>query len=161
MIIVFLIVGWCGVIFYASSRTSDESNTASKKLLYDGLNIALTITNKLKFTNIELTQSNYRAIVDKLNYPLRKCAHATVYFILAILMTIFLKLFGIKKGLALLVTISFCFIFSLTDEYHQTFVSNRTGQFSDCLIDTTGAIAGAGLLFMFSKKDAVNSKFLS
>ncbi|MCI8460240.1 MAG: VanZ family protein [Bacilli bacterium] len=152
LIVVFLIISWCGVIFYASSRTSDESNSASKRLVYNGLSITLKITNKLKITDIELTESNYKIIVDKLNYPLRKCAHATVYFILAILIFIFLKLVGLKRGLAFLIAIIFCFIFSLTDEYHQTFVDERTGQFSDCLIDTTGSIIGAGILCLFSKK---------
>lgn len=152
LIIIFLILSWCGIIFYASSRTSDESNAASKKLLYSGLDTTIKITNKLKITNIKLSESNYKIIVDKLNYPLRKCAHATVYFVLAILICILVKMIGFKRGLTFIVSIIFCFCFSLTDEYHQTFVSERTGQFKDCLIDTAGAIVGAGILCVFSKK---------
>ena len=30
------------------------------------------------------------------------------------------------------------FLYSATDEYHQSFVPTRTPLFSDCLIDTTG-----------------------
>lgn len=152
LIIVCLIIIWCGVIFYASSRTSDESNSASKKLLYNGLDTVIKITNKLKITNIKLSESEYLIIINKLNYPLRKCAHATVYLILAILLFVFLKMVTLKRNLAFIITIAFCFLFSLTDEYHQTFVANRTGQFSDCLIDTTGALLGAGILCLTTKK---------
>lgn len=154
IIILFIIItAWCGVIFYASSRTSNESNHRSKKLITTTLESVLKVTNHLNITSINLSDENYTLnIVNKLNYPLRKCAHITVYFFLAILIFIFIKSVGLKRGLAFLIAIILCFIFSLTDEYHQTFVDERTGQFSDCLIDTTGSIIGAGILCLFSKK---------
>lgn len=152
-IFLFLIISWCGVIFYFSSKTSDESNKASKDLINTSLKFTLNITNKIHLTNIEVTDKYINKLVTRLNYPVRKCAHATVYFILAILLFIFLKVVGLKKSLAFFISIVFCFIFSLTDEYHQTFVAERTGQFSDCLIDTTGSIIGAGISFLLSKKE--------
>ena len=39
-----------------------------------------------------------------------------------------------------------CYGYACFDEFHQLFVNGRTGQFSDCLIDTSGAILGI-LLF--------------
>jgi VanZ family protein len=38
-------------------------------------------------------------------------------------------------------------LFSLTDEYHQSFVPGRTGSIKDCGIDTFGAILGMLLLY--------------
>ena len=40
-------------------------------------------------------------------------------------------------------TILICFVYSCTDEFHQLFINGRTGQFSDCIIDTLGATIGS------------------
>jgi VanZ family protein len=39
------------------------------------------------------------------------------------------------------------FLYACSDEYHQTFVEGRIGQFSDVLIDMVGVFAG--ILFVF------------
>ena len=51
-----------------------------------------------------------------------------------------------------------CFIYSLTDEYHQLFINGRTGQFSDCLIDTLGAIIGMIILYIIKTKKLNHNK---
>ena len=50
-----------------------------------------------------------------------------------------------KFLLSLVLCIIICFIYAGSDEYHQTFVDGRTGQFSDVLIDTAGSIVGASI----------------
>lgn len=121
--------------------------------------MSLKVTNKLHLTHLNLDKKELSLITEKLNYPLRKCAHATVYFILALLLFTFFKMLGLDIKKVILLTISLCFIYSLTDEYHQTFISNRTGRLSDCLIDTSGAIIGVALQYTIIKfKD---KKFLS
>jgi VanZ family protein len=47
-------------------------------------------------------------------------------------------------GLAILVT----FLVASADEFHQSYLLNRTGQFSDVLLDTCGAVALGLVLFM-------------
>lgn len=121
--------------------------------------MSLRATNRLHLTHLSLDKKELSLITEKLNYPLRKCVHATVYCVLAILLFAFFKMLGFSNKKIILLTISLCFIYSLTDEYHQTFVSNRTGRFSDCLIDTSGAIIGVALQYTIIKfKD---KKFLS
>ena len=144
---ILLIIGiilWCFVIFYASSRTSNQSNGRSKKLIYDTVKVTTTVTNKLHITNKDLSNDKWiNNVVNKINYPLRKVAHATVYFILSILIMLCLRSFNIEPKKAVLITIGICFIYSISDEFHQLFIDGRTGQFSDCLIDTTGSIIGS------------------
>lgn len=159
LIFSIIIIGWCGVIFYASNKTSAESNSTSKKIIYNCVSLGFNITNKFHLTHFDLREKNISSIADKLNYPLRKCAHATVYFILAILLFTFFKMLGLDIKKVVLLTISLCFIYSLTDEYHQTFISNRTGRFSDCLIDTTGSIVSVTLQYIILKFK--NKKFLA
>lgn len=51
----------------------------------------------------------------------------------------------------LVIRLIICFIYVCTDEYHQTFVNGRTGQFSDALIDTLGGVI-ACLIYDFIAK---------
>ena len=153
ILMITLILFWCFIIFYASSKTSNESNGKSKELIYSTSKEVIKITNYFHITKIDLNDEKYfQEIVKKLNYPLRKCAHASVYFVLSILLMLLLKNFPITLKKAFIITISLCFLYSITDEFHQTFVKGRTGQFSDCIIDTLGAMLGSKITIMLEKK---------
>ena len=117
------------IIFTFSSKNSDSSNSTSKKIIDGGITIYEKITNK-KVDHIK--------IVNKLNYPVRKVAHFALYLILGFFVYEFLLLTSIPHKE--IITILLCFIYSLTDEIHQLFVSGRTGQIIDIIIDTMGAI---------------------
>ena len=95
-------------------------------------------------------------LVEEFNKPIRKIAHASVYFVLSILVLNFLLALHSnlekKYVLVFFMTIFICFLFALTDEYHQTFVYGRTGQFSDVLIDTSGALIAASIFTILYKK---------
>lgn len=148
IVIITFVVLWCLVIFYASSRTSNQSNGKSKKMIYNAVKDVTFVTNKLHITKCDLNDDKWiNSIVRKLNYPLRKCAHATVYFVLSILIMLCLKSFNVDIKKAFILTICVCFLYSLTDEFHQLFVDGRTAQFKDCIIDTLGAIIGSFIIF--------------
>lgn len=151
IIIIISIILWCTVIFLASNKTSSESNSTSKKVISITLTATVNLTNTLKLTTIDPNGNWLEKTVNKLNYPVRKLAHATIYFILGILVFLLLHSFGIKNRKTFFITILVCFLYSLTDEYHQTFITNRTGQFSDCLIDTLGAFTSTSILYIFYK----------
>jgi len=152
-ILIILIVLWCGVIFYASSRNNIQSNGKSRRIIYVTAKTTARVTNKLKITKIDLSNDIWaNNIVKKYNGKFRKCCHATVYFILSILIMICLRIFKINPTKALLIAIGVCFLYSLTDEFHQLFVSGRSGEFRDCMIDTLGATIGAiisRIIFLF------------
>lgn len=153
IIMIILIIIWCFIIFYASSKTSNESNGKSKELIYNTSKEIVKITNFFHITKIDLNDEKYfQKIVKKLNYPVRKCAHASVYFVLSILFILLLNSFSISLKKAFIITISLCFLYSITDEFHQTFVKGRTGQFSDCVIDTLGAVIGSKLTLTIIKR---------
>lgn len=154
IISISLIIIWMIVIYSFSSMPSEESNGKSKEVIKQVVEKTLNSNQKFKEEidiseqNISLdnikqqTKSKTETIVDKLNKPLRKCMHASVYFILAILIFNFLKIYNLKNWKNALFTIIISFLYACTDEYHQTFVKGRTGQFTDTLIDTLGAITG-------------------
>lgn len=132
-IFTLLAIIWIITIFLFSNSTSNNSN----KLSYEVVNHLITITNKLHLTNIE-EQERY-LVIKKINKPIRKLAHMTEYFILAFLVFHILNFYHIKTNKYLL-TFLFCFLYSMTDEYHQLMIEGRTGQFIDCLIDSAGCL---------------------
>lgn len=150
-----MVIIWMGTIFYLSSMNTGESNGKSKKVIDKVVTTTIDTTNNTGITDKHPTNKEKAKLVDTLNKPLRKCAHASVYFILAILILYsLLNTFNSltnKYYLAIIITIVLCFTYSLSDEYHQTFVSGRTGQFSDCLIDTAGSSLGT-ILYTLSHK---------
>lgn len=143
IICLILIVAWLFVIFTLSGMTSNESNSKSKSTLNILIQKTLNITNKTGLTDKHPTIEKKNKVIDSINLPMRKFAHATVFIILAIMIMIFLRMFKMSSKLSFIITVLISFMYALFDEYHQTFISGRTGQFSDALIDTVGAIIGA------------------
>ena len=81
---------------------------------------------------------------------LRKLAHITEYAILFFLFWRGLDQSGsFSKKKRLLAAFILTVLYAVTDEYHQTFVSGRSGAVRDVAIDTAGALAGLILGFRF------------
>ena len=146
-----LVIIWASVIFFMSSMDTNESNSKSKTVINDIVEKSVETTNELGITNKQPSESNKKKVIDKLNQPLRKVAHASEYFIFTILIIIALKNSGLNGTRLFIIAIIICFIYACTDEYHQTFVNGRTGQFSDTLIDTFGGFVSC-LMYTFMMK---------
>ena len=146
-----LVIIWASVIFFMSSMDTNESNSKSKTVINDIVEKSVETTNELGITNKQPSESNKKKVIDKLNQPLRKVAHASEYFIFTILILIALKNSGVKGNKRFIIALVICFIYACTDEYHQTFVNGRTGQFSDTLIDTFGGFVSC-LMYTFMMK---------
>ena len=164
VVYVILILFWGGVIYKLSSMNSNNSNSSSTGIIGNFIEDSVKVTNKAGLSNSHPNESKIDKTSKLLNAPLRKVMHATVYFILAIMIILFITVMQEKKKyfLALLITIVICFLFACTDEYHQTFVGGRTGQFKDVLIDTSGALAGTllyGTYFIAYKIGTKSKKY--
>lgn len=147
---IFVIL-WAGLIFFMSSMDTNESNGKSKIIINDVVEKSVETTNVLGITDKHPTENKMEQVIEKLNYPLRKAAHASEYFIFTILILIALINSGVKGNKKFIIALVICFIYACTDEYHQTFVNGRTGQFSDTLIDTIGGIIGCSIIVLKNK----------
>jgi VanZ family protein len=74
------------------------------------------------------------------DFVLRKGAHITVFAILFLLMARAFKNYGLSNKKALLCAFIFTILYAVSDEYHQTFVSQRAGSPSDVAIDSLGVV---------------------
>ena len=91
-------------------------------------------------------------LLDIVNYIIRKSAHFTEYFILALLTISLLKEYTKKEILIITYSIIFCFLYAYLDEFHQSFVPGRTSKFTDVLIDTSGSVISSTLYIIIKKK---------
>ena len=147
----------------AEETISNEVNEISQNT--QSQNQAETTTNpETKDANTTQIQQNQKEeqLIEKLNKPLRKCMHASVYFVLSILIFNCLKTFKISGWKTVIIPIGIAFLYACTDEFHQLFVVGRTSQFTDVLIDTSGAIIGAiifSILMAIISKSKFTKKF--
>ena len=139
-----------------SNMNSNESNGKSVSTINNIIEKSVNTTNELGITDKHPTEKKVNQVSNKLNLPLRKVAHASEYLIFSLLIINALKQSNIKHEY--IITIIICFIYACTDEYHQTFIQGRTGQFTDSLIDTLGALIGIILVLIKCKLKKNNQK---
>lgn len=140
------------LIFTMSSFGSDSSNAQSNQIIH--------VLHQV-FPNLSNEHSFFGA--SNLVFIVRKAAHFTEYAILGLLFFLVYraylaklsdtKLSDVKFSDAKLFLFALCssFLYACTDELHQLFVSGRSGQFTDVLIDTLGALFGCLLLLMIRR----------
>ena len=145
---VVLVIIWMGVIFMFSDTPSDKSNEGSLK-------ISRYIVKKI-YSDKSIIEKE--KLAKKFNKPIRKVAHGSVYFLLAIFVNSVVCTIKKKLFICNLISIIICFIYACSDEFHQMFVLNRSPLIGDVFIDTFGALIGC-LIFNFIYKKAKSISF--
>lgn len=149
--ILFVVIFWLCLIFLMSTMDTNESNGKSKGTINQIIEKGVSTTNGLGITDKHPSESKINNIIEKLNQPLRKVAHASEFMVLTILIIFLLTSCGVKGKKVYFISLLICFLYACTDEYHQTFVNGRTGQFTDVLIDTAGGVIGCTIIFIKNK----------
>jgi len=149
---IVVIILWLVIIFLFSAQNGTESESVSSEVI---IKTVETITRE------ELTTSEKENLVKKVLFPVRKSAHFFLYFVLAIIVFTFcLKKFKMTRK-SFIITILFCFLYSITDEIHQLFVVGRTSRILDIFIDTIGATISTLIyygIYQIIKKKRLSSK---
>ena len=99
----------------------------------------------------EMSEEEQLEWADKLDYPIRKGAHASEYAVLAVLIFGALgegTVFDRRKYSRYLFSFIFTALYACTDEFHQTFVPGRAGRIFDVGVDSAGAAAGLFILWL-------------
>ena len=121
-----LVIFWMGLIFYFSSFNGIESTEQSQGFLYR------TIRNS----------DNKDDLILKLDPIIRKVAHCAIYSVLSILVYLLLKEYNLDSKKLILFTFLICILYSISDEIHQLFVSGRSAEIRDVIIDGIGITIG-------------------
>lgn len=87
-----------------------------------------------------------------LTFLVRKGAHIFAYFVLGILMVNALRQVNLSKfkfNRPAVLSIIVCALYAVSDEFHQLFVSGRSGELRDIIIDSCAAMAGIFVVSIF------------
>ena len=126
-------------IFYNSGQNAEKSSGRSENV---SKIVAETVVPGFK----ELPPEEQKTEVKKIEAPLREIAHGCEFAMLAFFVFGFGATFcrtG-KEGrlIACAASLLFCFLYALSDEWHQTFVDGRAAEWFDIGMDTIGSVAG-------------------
>ena len=125
------------IIFNFSQQPGDVSSGLSLKV---SEKIVVTVNEVFDRNWDEARMDHY---VERIHYYVRKAAHVTEYFILAITITLPLYVvFGLRHVVLFFISAFLCVLLAGADEYHQTFIAGRTGTPRDVLIDSIGIFSG-------------------
>ncbi|MBU5676536.1 VanZ family protein [Alkaliphilus sp. MSJ-5] len=127
------LIFWLVLIFYLSAQPVHQSNGLSKK-------VTEVIIEKVE---IIAPYSNFN--ISRMNHLVRKNAHFFAYLILGILVMNVLRRSGMKINKGVILSLSFCILYAMSDEFHQLFVPGRGAQVKDVLLDSAGAVVGIGI----------------
>ena len=136
-----LILTNMAIIFLFSDQNGTKSAQTSEK-------VAHSVAEATVPQFDEKPQEEQKAIVNQLQFPVRKAAHMTEYASLGLF--VFLFLLTWKKGLPIQYgcSVLFAFLYACTDEIHQKFSAQRSPEFTDVLIDTSGALISCTLVLL-------------
>lgn len=142
----FVLCLWMLLIFSLSAQpataSSELSGSVQEKLVQLVGKIAPKLAESIR---------NGDGVWEMLTTIVRKSAHFMLYLILGVLAVETAWAYDIREKRFLLALI-LCFLYAVSDEVHQIFVSGRAGRAYDVLVDTLGALSGIGLAEKFFKK---------
>lgn len=134
-----LIILCMGIIFWFSHQTAPQSSKLSKEVT---VKVIQTIS---EIGKIPVSMQNQ--LIQSKHHLMRKLAHMTIYGVLGLLVYIaFWGIYHRGKWLSVVGTLGVCLIYAISDEWHQYFVSGRSAQVSDVMIDVLGAFIGVILV---------------
>ena len=130
---------WMVVIFMLSHQSASISSGQSGVFVEQLRHIAPSVDQQL------------------LTFLVRKGAHIFAYFVLGIL--IFNALWRVdlskfKFNRPAMLSIIVCALYAVSDEFHQLFVSGRSGEIRDIIIDSCAATIGVFIISIFCKNIA-------
>lgn len=122
------------IIFDFSAQTGEVSGSLSYDISY-----RIVWTGSEIFRQ-DIDEERLAEYAEKLEGPLRKCAHMAEYFLLALTLFLPLYVWGMRGRRTYFTAFFLCVLFACGDEFHQSFVSDRSPAVRDVLIDSAGAV---------------------
>ena len=140
---ILMVIVCMTLIFSFSMDSGEESSNKSHSLVFQVSEF---------FLRRPLTEKEKELYVEKYDKPVRKCAHFGIYFLLGLSFISLLKEYEITSWKSVFWTILFVFIYACSDEIHQLFVNERSGQVLDVLLDTFGGSCAAFCYWLRRRK---------
>lgn len=102
---------------------------------------------KVKFTYDHQVIS-WQDPINMIEFFIRKAGHVSEYAVLALLWSIALLAKPVRMNIALLSSFLISLLYAMTDEWHQSFVKDRTGHGIDVVVDGVGILCALILIVL-------------
>ena len=139
IISIILVLVWMGLIFSFSNSNGTESGNTSRTII-------VFITERV--SSIKDGTEEMDKVVDRYQLFVRKGAHFFVYYVLAFLVMNCLYIFDVKTK-TLLISGIICILYAISDELHQYFISERSGNIVDVMWDSSASLLSSYLYYKF------------
>ena len=143
-VIKLILVILCMITIFMFSSDKDYESSRKSNSIITGI---ADVFSKKKLSDVE--KDKY---INKYVFVVRKTAHFTIYLILGILVISLLSEYRILNFKTVLYTLLIVFLYACSDEFHQLFVSGRSSEIGDVLIDSSGGFIGSYLYYLFRRK---------
>jgi VanZ family protein len=130
---------WMGVIYWKSSQSYSQQDLKPWLASLISEQTLLALLPKLEFT-YDGDLVTYLKPFGFLEFFLRKGAHITEYFILAFLLWQTLASTRLARPWVFLLAALLSVLYAASDEWHQSYVPNRTGHPIDVGMDSVGVV---------------------
>lgn len=130
---IVLLIVWMSAVFTLSSESGSKSENTSN-----------SFTKTIFQNNISDEQ------VKNLSFIIRKTAHFALYTIGGICICLFVLLNFKSTNKIYLISYIIGTIYAITDELHQLYIPNRSGEIRDVIIDSFGILLGV-VIVKFSR----------
>ena len=143
-VILIVICFMCfGFILFNSSQVSTVSNTRSREVVNEVINIA---------SKTDIGQHLLEKVTPtELNLIVRKIAHAFEFFLLGLVLCFTFRYFKVADMNILIYTLFIVLFVAVTDEFFQLFIVDRTSSVIDVFIDFCGGILSNVLFLTLSQ----------
>lgn len=141
-----LVIIWMLVIFNFSSQNGPKSTKTSDVVTSMVVNVTTSVTNK------DIPREEVKKKVEDSTFLVRKTAHFTEYLILGILVLQLLSDYTKINKRMLIVSLIICYLYAVSDEVHQIFISGRTAKVLDTFIDGAGSLVGITIYSIYQSK---------
>lgn len=128
------------LMMYIIFSFSSQSGVDSGYLSYMVSHKIVEIGNEVLQKNLEEWEID--EVAYQIEYPVRKLAHMTEYFLLAVTVSLPFYVYGLRGFPLMIVAGIICVGFACGDEYHQSFVDGRGPSVRDVVIDSVGVFGG-------------------
>lgn len=142
-IIKIFIVLLCMIIIFSFS--SDDDKASDKKS--DG--VIISVAKLIKRNN--LSKKEKIKYINKYVVFVRKSAHFIIYFALGLSLISLIREYRILDLKAILIALLIAILYACSDEFHQLFISGRSGQISDIFLDSFGSFIGISIYYLIYK----------
>jgi len=142
-ILSIILILWMGLVFFFSHQQGDVSSKTSEGFIKQILEMIPGITN--------MSDVEKENLIENIHLIVRKLAHFSIYAVGGIIMFLWLIAYDFSIPKAFIMALGMCFIYAVSDEIHQTFIADRSGEIRDVCIDTLGALTGISIVLLLKK----------